>query len=253
MDDSERNWRQLLPLANTFREADYLSFLAARVPTDLAAQLSHDSGPELRLNKNIDIDDLLRPLSSGAFPTDNLYDIADTLSFVVVVNSIVYNDKRRSLNPYTVIYATTLYLYCFIQGHGKPDIGPFMQALATLARICVELDFETRLHVCRFLASILPALRTIDIEEPAPLSSTLVVIGIVLGGIIEQVLQLTKEAMQRENIGQKWKVDEDEHLAPSEAAIVDLKRSIAETFGPQGRLQRSFDPIVSMFDEIRRE
>jgi hypothetical protein len=246
MKASDNLWPQLFPTAEMFREADYLSFLAARVPTDLADQLSRDSWPDLSLNKVIDIADLVRPLSSHSFPSDKLYDIADVLSFTLMCyQNRLAEDDSENPDPYKLAYAASLYLHCFIRGHGKPRDGAFTPALSMLASTCVRLDLQTRLQVSRFLGSFLPVLRTEDIGEYAPLSSVLVVVSIILGSIVDHLAVMASDAMRSEHIEQAWKEGEGEERAPSDEAISDMKRSISEMFGPQGRLRRSADKFLS--------
>jgi hypothetical protein len=244
-------WWPLFPTTQMFREVDYLSFLAERLPTDIADQLNRDAQPDLSLNRVIDIADLVRPLSAGAFPSDKLYDITDVLSFTLMVyqGKLGESDSAKP-HPFKVIYGASLYLHCLIHGHGKPRHGAFTVALGMLANTCVRLDLQTRLQVSRFLGSLLPVMRTEDIWEYAPLSSVLALVCIIVGSILDQLAVLTGETMKSEDIGKAWKEVEGEERAPSDEAISDLKRLISEMFGPQGRVRQSADQLLSAISGI---
>jgi len=245
MKEDNHLWRLLFPTTEMFREADYLSFLAERMPKGMADQLSRDSEPDLSLNKVIDIVNLVRPLSSHAFPSEKLYDIADVLSFTLMCYHCRLGENNSDKpEPYTLIYAASLYLHCFIHGHGRPQDGPFTPALSMLANTCLRLDLQTRLQVSRFLGSLVPAMRIEDISEYAPLSSVLVLVCLILGNVIEQLAVLVGDTIKSENIGQAWEEAEGEERAPSDEAISELKRFISEMFGRQGRLRRSADQFL---------
>jgi hypothetical protein len=247
-------WRLLYRTAEAFSEGDYLSFLGERVPRDIEERLDRNSQPDLSLSKAINIADLMRPLSVHSFPSDELfYEVADVLSHTLYGYQGDLADDSKNHDSYELVYVASLYLHCYIRGHGKPHCGPFTFALSALANTCARLDLQTRLQVSWFLSSLLPALRTGGIGDYAPLSSALITVSLILGSVIDHLAVLAFDAMRHEGIEQAWREEEGEMRAPCHDAISDLKRSISAAFGVRGHLRRSADRFLPAIREEDKE
>ena len=172
-----------------FVETDFLRLLARKVPRNIAEQLDGDGQPELGLSKSVSIADLIRPLSTYAFPSDHLDGLSSVLVSMMVGYQLDVTEKRCVLDPYKFIYACSLYLYGFV--HGKcPADYVWIPALAMLADISASSDLETRLQVCRFLGSLLPTICSEEtfldsglVDEFAPASSAFLALSVIVGSI----------------------------------------------------------------------
>ena len=194
-------------------EAAYLGFLAQRVPKDIAEQLNSDGQPDLGSSKSISVTDLVRPLSTHAFPSSELQELADILGYTITCYACSLENDPAKHDPYKLMYAVSLYLYCFVHGEG-PEASGYLAALGVLTDVSTRLDLETRLQACRFLGSLIPTIcaeaTTVGalLNEPAPSSSALIALSAIVGSVAADLSLKTESAMNSEKIGEAWAAEE---------------------------------------------
>lgn len=224
--------------------AGYLAFLATHVPKDLAEQLHHDALPDIDMPSEIvDPADLVAPLSSGAFPSEKLWNIAGLLAYTIACYEMEIEHNPSEHDVYKVLYATSLYLYCFISGGGVPEASGYLAALHLMARLSLNLDMESRLQVSRFLASLVLMLPSGSTDEPAALSGLLLTLSIIVGSIVVDLGEITGETMRREHIKHEWSKEQLGEL--SSKRIMILKQLLAEMYGIPGRVRQAADRFMS--------
>jgi hypothetical protein len=129
-----------------FVEGDYLRFLASKASFKWLIEFTNDGGVDLDLNRNLNADDLLKPLSTFAFPTEQIQEIDSLLaSFVIGYSS----EEDEAATAFKVIYIASLYLYCHAM---IPEItGVAGLACALIAQRCIQLPPQERVQVARFV------------------------------------------------------------------------------------------------------
>jgi hypothetical protein len=132
--------------ATGFSERDYLRFLASKASSKWLDELTHEGGVDLDLNRSLAADDLLKPLKTFAFPTEQIQDI-DSLLVSYVIGYSLEEDKTADI--FKVIYVASLYLYCHAMTPETTGITGLGCAL--IAQYVIQLPLEERLQVARFL------------------------------------------------------------------------------------------------------
>lgn len=253
MNETGDSRNMLFSMSSGFVEADYLGFLAQRVPKDITDQLYGDGQPDIgMLAQTVDVTDLVRPLSSKAFPAEKLADIAGLLGYIVIGHEIGVDENQSEDDPYKMIYAASLYLYCFIRGGGVPVASGYLSAIRIIAAVSSKLDLESRLQVCRFLASLVPMLPSGSTDEDAPLSSLLLTLSIIVGGIVSDLSVFAEHTMKSEHIEQAWS-ESQEWIASQETAeawksiynrISAIKQLLLEMYGASGMVRQGADRFL---------
>ena len=240
--------KALFPMDASSVAADYLAFLAERVPNNLAEQLHQDAEPDISMpSQTIDVAYLVRPLSSGRFPSDNLLHATGLLGYVLIGHGITLGEHPVNIDPYKVIYAASLYLHCFVSGGGAPCASGYPNGLHVLVIVCLTLDLQTRLQVCRFLASLVPMLPCGSTDEPAALSILLLALSLIVGSILGDLSVLTKRAMHSEFLG-----DSEEARAMREYAFGEIavfKSLLSEMYGAAGKVRQGADRLIQTITE----
>ncbi|NLE37273.1 MAG: hypothetical protein GX621_04535 [Pirellulaceae bacterium] len=225
---------------------DYLAFLALRVPENIEEQLKDDGQPDITMpHQTVRIEDLVNPLSSGAFPADNLFDLASLLGFIVIGYEIAIEAKERDEDAYTMIYAASLYLHCFITGDMEPTASGYLHALRVMTTMSLKLDLPSRLQVCRFLASLVPAapLDPPEVDTPeAPISSLLLVQAVILSSIVSDISVLAEHVAGIEHLHDEWK-------SWHSTSVVELRNLVSQAFGPAGRIRNAADRLFLTIGE----
>jgi len=242
-----RRGNVLFPINVGSVAADYLAFLAERVPQDVAEQLYRDGQPDIGMPaQTVDVTDLVRPLSSGTFPAEKLAHITGLLGYIVTSHEIGFDENRSGDDPYKMIYAASLYLYCFISGGGVPTASGYLAAIRIMATVSLKLDLQSRLQVCRFLASLVPMLPSGSTDERAPLSSLLLTLSVIVGSIVSDLGMFAEHTMKNEHIGQEWRKEQEAEEAGEPAChrIVVLKQLLLEMFGASGKVRESADRFL---------
>lgn len=257
-----------------FVAADYLAFLAKRVPNDLAQQLDLDGQPDIGMpSSKICAEDLVKPLSTGAFPTTKLWELVNILGYILIGYSAQEGEKaagslqplfKKDQDPFKMLYAASLYLYCFIRNEAGPGATGYRDVLRIMAAIPPRMDVQSRLQVARFLFSLVPTLPPNASDEPAPLSSLLLTISLVVGSVFHDLAIYAEQAMQAENFAQEWrelhvatvesekKVDESMKLVHGDQApvrtfvrpIEALNAMLSDQFGRTGKMRQDADRIL---------
>jgi hypothetical protein len=129
-----------------FSERDYLRFFASKASSEWLDELTNDGGVDLNLNRILDADDLLKPLNTFAFPTEQIQDLDSLLVSFVIGYSL---EENEATDVFKVVYIASLYLYCHAM---TPDTtGITGLACALIAQHVIQLPLEERLQVARFL------------------------------------------------------------------------------------------------------
>ncbi len=267
----------LFATSGGFIEADYLGFLAQRVPKDIAAQLFDDGQPDIGMQsetvdvadlarpQTVDVADLVRPLSARAFPTEKLLEAALLLDEIAIGYEIGLDDGSKD-DPYKVIYAASLLLYCRTYAAWVSEGMAYMRALRVVATVSLKLDFESRLQVSRFLGSLVPMLPSGSAEEDqedaplssllltpsfedAPLSSLLLTLSVIVGSVVSDLSIFAERTMKSERIEQAWsgrfdeqawsRTEEENELLQSE----EWTQAWQEQFAPLREILRD-DPVL---------
>ena len=249
-DATERIGDGLFPVHAGFAAADYLSFLAKRVPKDLANQLDLDGQPDIGMpSETVTAADLVKPLSSGVFPTDNLSAMTSLLGYILIGYGFELAENPSDVDPYKVIYAGSLYLHCFVSGGGAPPASGYPGGIHVLVTASLKLDVPSRLQVCRFLGSLVPMLPPGSTDEPAPLSGLLLGLSLIIGSILGDVSVFTERVIKSEFL----ETDEEymREYAFEEFAV--LKKLLVDVFGVSGKLREGADRfMVAMEDRGNR-
>lgn len=248
-DEIGRLGRSLFPLDADAIAADYLTFLAERVPENIAQLLSNAGQPDISMpHQRVHVEDLVRPLSTKMFPTEKLFKMADLLGTISTRYRI---NARREVsyrftterevegeNPYTVLYAGSLFLYCFLSAGGPPACG-YSSVIRLMATVPLNLDLQCRLQVCRFLGTLAPIVLSVSNDEAAPLSELSLAIAILLGSITSDLSALAEQAMRKEQVEVEWS-EENDILVEAEEVFA-LRQLVAEMYGPGGKVRRAAD------------
>ncbi len=248
----------LFPAAGSFVEADYLAFLAQRVPKDIGTQLNGDGQPDLGWSKSIGIDDLMRPLSSHSFPSRELREMACILSYTIHCYMHALKEQPARDDPYKLIYAISLYLHCFVRGQG-PEAGAYMTALGILADVSARLDLETRLQVCRFLGSLVPTIcaeaTTVSalLNEPAPASSALVALSLIVSSIVSDLSVMAENTMEGESVSSTWAAEAAYPTTSSYQGICLLRRCGSEMYGSSGKMRQVADRFLPAIEDGKKD
>ncbi|WP_460182207.1 hypothetical protein [Thermopirellula anaerolimosa] len=222
-------------------DADYLAFLAERVPKDLVEQLHGDGQPEIDLDR-IPPASLVEPLSSGVFPRDEKERRElEQLLWHMVFYYLIDEEKGTIVDPYKLVYAMSLYLHCYILGGKDPPPDVYLDALRLLVTACAKLDFQTRLHVCRFLGSRITMLPPDPWDAVGAVSGLVWAIAVVLGSLVEDLAVFAEAAAREEAIEQKW--HPDEFARPETPKRKD--RLLRELYGPSGRVRQAADRLLT--------
>lgn len=221
-------------------DADYLAFLAERVPKDLVHQLHDDAQPDIDLDR-IRPETLVEPLSCGSFPQDEeeRRDIEQLLNFVTYCYEEVF--EREVLDPYKVVYAMSLYLHCYILGWKDPPPNPYLTALRLLVTAAMKLDYQTRLQVCRFLGSRVMMLPPDPNDAVGAVSGLVWAIAVLLGSLVEDVAAFGEAIAKEEAIEEKWHLGE-KYLDPER--VKKIERLLRDMYGPGGRVRHAADRFV---------
>lgn len=247
----------LFPAAGSFVEADYLAFLAQRVPKDIETQLNSDGQPDLGWSKSISIDDLMHPLSSHSLPSRELQETASILSYIIHCYMHALKEQPARHDPYKLIYAISLYLHCFVRGQG-PEAGAYTAALAILADVSARLDLETRLQVCRFLGSLVPTIyaeaTTVSalLNEPTPASSIVLALSIIASSVVSDLSVTTENTMKSESVGSAWAAEEAYPTTSSYQGILIMKRLVSEMYGPSGKVRQVADRFLPAIEDGKK-
>ncbi|MBN1911977.1 MAG: hypothetical protein JW818_19805 [Pirellulales bacterium] len=233
----------LFPDAPSQIAADYLAFLAARVPKDIAEQLDTDGQPDIGMpHQTVTIEDLLAPLSSGVFPTENLYGLADLLGFIVIGYNTLIDENEGNLAPYKMLYGASLYLYCFLGNDREPSASGYPCATRVIISVSAALDVPSRLQVCRFLASLVPMVPANETDEPdweTPRSVLLLTLAMIVGGILSDLGVLAEHAMESEHLHQEW------NDCDSLSGVSDMKKALLEMFGMSRGVREAADRLLA--------
>ncbi|ASV75579.1 hypothetical protein THTE_2977 [Thermogutta terrifontis] len=235
----DRDWFAV----NTGRvDADYLAFLAERVPKDLVKQLYEDALPDIYLDRRPP-ETLVEPLSSGVFPQDEKerWEIENLLRYV----TWNYDTSERwgeYEDPFKIVYSMSLYLHCYILGYKDPPPNPYLTALRLLVTAAGKLDFQTRLQVCRFLGSRITMLPPDPNDCVGAVSGLVWAIAVLLGSLVENVAAFGEVIANEENIKEKWHKGE-EYMDPER--VKKIEQLLREMYGAQGRVLRAADQLVS--------
>lgn len=232
----------LFPAHGGFATKDYLAFLAQRVPKNLADQLDHDGQPDIGMPcQTITVRDLVEPLSSGVFPTDNLDDFTNLLGYVLICQQIDLDEKNPAEGDlYKMIYSGSLYLHCFVGGGGLPPASGYPGGINVLVTASLRLDVFSRLQVCRFLASLVPVLPVGSTDEPAALSCLLLGLSLIIGSILGDVGVFTEHVMKSEFLA-----PEAEFREFAFEEIVHIKKLLVDVFGASGRVRHAADRFMA--------
>lgn len=232
--------------------ADYLAFLAKRVPKDLAQQLDLDGQPDISMpSSKISAEDLVEPLSTGAFPTTKLWEMVNILGYILIGYSNEEGEKEAGIrppsqgketDPFKMVYAASLYLYCFIRNEAGPGATGYSYVLRVLATGSSRLDVQSRLQVARFLFSLVPMLPPNASDDPAPLSGFLLTISLVVASVFHDLAVYAEQAMQAENFAQEWKNWHGE-LVESEKEMTEFMNLI---HGDRAPVRSDVHPIEAL-------
>ncbi|MHC4179637.1 MAG: hypothetical protein ACYSWU_19165 [Planctomycetota bacterium] len=237
-DKIKRMGKSLFPTAASPIAADYLAFLAKRVPENLAEHLYSAGEPDISMpSQRVHIEDLMRPLSSKVFPCEKLDDIASLLGFIVIGHATSFEENGDAEDPYTMLYAASLYVYCFLSAGGVPEHSGYVTSMRIMAAVPLRLDLESRLQVCRFLGSLVPMIPTDDsTDEPAPLSTLLLALSVIVGSVVSDLSVFTEQAMRSEHIEQEWRAEKTSE--PEFEDISALRQLVAEMYSPSGKVRQ---------------
>jgi hypothetical protein len=244
----------LLPASGASIEMDYLSFLAERVPKDIAAQLRCDGKPDLGASESISVTDLVRPLSTHVFPSAELQELARILGYMIMCYTPSLENKPSKHDPYKLMYAGSLYLHCFVHGKG-PEASGYLQALGMFTDVCMRLNFETRLQACRFLGSLIPTISaeatTVSalLNEQAPASSALIALSVIVGSVASDLSLKTESTMKSEKIREAWAEEEAYKETSIYWGMRLLKRYISEMFGVSGKVRQGADRFLAAIED----
>ena len=239
----ENIFQMFLSTQASFSETDYLAFLSKRVPQDLAEQLTRDANPDISISKYINVNDLVRSLSSYSFPAGpkqnsiNVNRLADMLDYTIIGYFLDLVNHHEQHNPYKQVYVVSLYLHSCIHGEMRSSI--YVGALLVLAKACRQLDFEARLQISRFIGSLVLIIKQKYVSDPAPISIILVILTTIFAGIVCDINSLIEHAMREEDFAGEWRKAEveyeDKDLSLDE--IRALRQSLSEFFGISEKLQ----------------
>ena len=237
---------RLFSVHTGFVAADYLAFLAERVSKNLARQLEFDGQPEIGMpSQTVKVADLIKPLSSGVFPTDKLYDMTDLLGYILMCYGDSPEKRSNEAYLYKVLYVGSLYLHCFVSGGGGPPTSGYLLGIKTMVTVSLKLDVQSRLQVCSFLSFLVPKLPAGSTDEPAPLSSLLLGVSLIIGSILSDVGVFTEHVMKGEFLAQ-----EDEMIR--EWAFEDLailKNMLLDQFGVSGKVRKVVDKFMMAIEQ----
>lgn len=245
-DATERTGDGLFPVHAAVAAADYLAFLAKRVPKDLAIQLDDDGQPDIGMpHQTVNVADLVKPLSSGVFPSDNLSHMTDLLGYILIGYGVGPAADPSSVDPYKMIYAGSLYLHCFVNGGGSPPASGYVGGIHVLVTASLKLDVPSRLQVCRFFASLVPMLPVGSTDEPAALSGLLLGLSLIIGSILGDVSVFAERVMKSEFLGTD--AEENREYAFEELAV--LKNLLVDVFGGSGKVRRGADRFMVAIED----
>jgi hypothetical protein len=247
---------------NCIPYADILAFLAKRVPVDIAEQLDCDGHPDLYLSESVNVTDLILPLSSFAFPTDKIGDLNSILEYIVIIYKNRNIKDPKIDDPYKIIYASSLYLYCNLFGPNTLETQVYFDALGLLVRNCVQLDFETRLQVIRFLGCLVPRMQS-ELDKMAlpksnnhddyvpvdlaPMSSILIIISLILSSMLNDLSLAAENSMKSERIRLAWREVEVANNSTYEL-ILFLRKLISDMYGLSGTVRQSADRFIKALE-----
>lgn len=237
------------PAGSIFKEADYLGFLAERVPRDIIEQLNIDAQPDLGLSESVTIGHLTEPLSGLAFPSNDLWELASILEYMVTCYSLTFKEDASKDDAYKLIYACSLYLYAFVYAKG-PTAGPYLAALALLADVTIRLDIEARLQVCRFLGFLAPTVYSeassvgAMADELAPMSSILVALSVIAGSIISNLSLEIEKSFNDENTRKVWAEAEVNKETSTSWGIGILRRRLDEMYIAIGKVPNNVEQFL---------
>lgn len=243
----------LFSMSSGFAVADYLGFLAQNVPKGIAEQLFRDGQPDIGMpSQTLHADDLVRPLTDREFPSEKLPEIAGLMGYIVIGHEVRLNEKESHDDPYKMIYAASVYLYCFLRGGGMPIASGYLSAIRVMATVSSTLDLQSRLQACRFLASLVPMIQVGSTDEDAPLSSLSIALSLIVGSIIRDLSCFAAHAMKTERIDQAWSktpdwIDSQETADAWETIyqqISALKQSLLALYGEAGDVRHAADRLL---------
>lgn len=221
---------------------DYLAFFAERVPENIADQLHHDGLPDIDMpSSTVDAGDLALPLSSGEFPAQNLLNLTSLLGYMIFCYESELEENRSKHSPHKLIYAGSLYLYCFISAGGVPEHSGYLACLRMMATVSLNMDVQSRLQVSRFLAALAARLPLGATDEPAPLSGLLLTLSLVVASVLSDLSVFAEHTMRCEDIAQEWGEDvgdEEVHRSGSSRTVV-LKHLLLHMFGESGKVRQA--------------
>lgn len=223
-------------------DADYLAFLAERVPKDLVDQLHDDGQPDIDLAR-ISPASLVDPLSSGVFPEDEKvrWELENLLRYLTWGYD-VSEQRNEPEDPYKVVYAMSLYLHCYILGGKDPPPDPYLTALRLLVTACTKLDFQTRLQVCRFLGSRITMLPPAPYDYVGAVSGLVWAMAMILGSLVDDLAAFAAAAAKEEAVEAKWHRGE-EFLDP--VRVKKIEQLLREMYGAGGRVRQAADRLVA--------
>jgi hypothetical protein len=201
----------LIPTPRRFSAAEYLTYLSLCVPRDLAEQLTRDADPDLRIDEYVEVDDLIRPLSSHSFPAEcerrtvGVFRLASILEHTIIGYSLDVENGVGRHDPYKQIYVASLYLYCCL--HGAMRSRFYVDALLVLTAAGRQMDLEGRLQVGCFLGSLFPILPRASVADPSPRSTMLIALSALIGSLFDDVRVLTDRTMREEDFARVWQTE----------------------------------------------
>lgn len=245
----------LFPSTSGFIEADFLAYIAERVPPDIRDQLSRDASGELQLKELIGrpvrVDDFVLALSLRRFPTRDTcvspIDLTSMLDWILLGYNMDLTEDRFRHDPYKLIYVATLYLHCYLH---LSSSGGFLYPLKVLVIACARLDMEGRLQVSRFLGSLIPILNQRYVCEAAPSSAVVIAMSIILADVVSDLGRLAQHCARTEGTNILWKREEFEDEDPNWEAIQFLSHSAIDMFGSDGAVYKSCARIAEIVEAI---
>ena len=227
---------RLLALLGGFSERDYLQFLASRVPSNVAEQVTDTSA--LHLIDDLDTQDLLAPLKGFSFLRDKRGELDSY--FDEVTMGLLFDPSEYT--PCVAIYLCSLHLYLYAKCEGGNDSTP--QVAAVMVDQCLDADLETRVHVLKFLLWVSAEIGADDSRRLKYRPFYILAVCMLWSSVLEDLVDVTKRYADE---APKSKLFEERGILAHSSYDITWRKLMERVFGSEGHVVETANRCQRVF------